>query len=48
MASICDKIGMETTLWTKIERWVNSAVVRLRELGAKLAIGYQTAGAIEW
>ena len=48
MASICDKISMDTTLWTKIKRWVNSAVVRLREVGAKLAIGYHTAGAIEW
>ena len=48
MASIYDKIGMSTTLWTKIKRWVNSVVLRLIEVGARLAIGHHTAGAIGW
>ena len=48
MASVYDKIGISTTLWTKIKRWVNSVVVRLKEVGAGLGIAYHTAGAIEW
>jgi len=48
MASIYDKIGISTSLWKKIKSWVFSVVLRLMELGAKLAIGFHTAGAIGW
>jgi len=48
MALIYDKIGMETTLWTKIRKWVLNAVMRLVEVGVRLAIGHHTGGAIGW
>jgi hypothetical protein len=48
MASIYEKIGMSTPLWTKIKRWVSSIVMRLIEVGARLAIAHHTAGAIGW
>ena len=48
MASICDQIGMETNLWTKIKRWVSSAISRLMEIGVRLGIAYHTGGAIGW
>lgn len=48
MASIYDKISMSTTLWTKIKRWVDIVVLRLMEVGAGLAIGCHTAGALGW
>jgi hypothetical protein len=48
MASIHDEIGISTSLWTKIRSWVSSVVLRLMQLGAKLAIGFHTAGAIGW
>ena len=48
MASISNEIGMSTSLWTKIKSWVMSVVVKLMQLGTKLAIGFHTAGAIGW
>ena len=48
MASIYDKIGMSTTLWMKIKKWVNNVVLKLMEVGARLTIGYHTVGAIGW
>ena len=41
MALICDNIGMEATLWTKIKKWVNNMVSELMTR-ARLAVGYHT------